>query len=299
MTNADSSPSADDQRQTWAIVEQLAPLQKAAAPRTSGRIQTLAEARSALRIPTSAEPEVLKAWGVPSDSQLVAFPVRDEEQPHLVAEFALLRVLRRQGRKLVAHRAGQHRRLRLQEKSNALWILYGGIVQASDGKLVLESVTIGPAFEGQLSREGDDAGYGITADFLRIISPTQLLSATVEQLQRNRYLLDLAAHQFRTPPMSENQRQLLDRINKGRRRQAHVSDDELAEIAKRYITHVVAGRRPLPQIAREFGITPTQARDRIYRARQRKFLGPTKPGRASPTLGSRLKKTGWKPPLAP
>ena len=208
-------------------------------------------------------------------------------------------MLRRQGRKLVAHRAGQHERLRLQEKSNALWIVYGRIVQASDGKLVLESLTIGPAFEGQLSHKDDDAGYGITADFLRILSPAQLLSATVEQLQRNGYLLDLAANQFGTPPMSENQRQLLDRINKGRPRQAHVSDDELAEIAKRYITHVVAGRRPLPQIALEFGITHTQARDRIYKARQRKYLGPTKPGRATPTPGPRLKKTGWKPPLAP
>jgi len=299
VANADTSPSAADQRQAWGIVEQLAPLHAAAPPRTCGRIQTLAQARSALRIPTSAEPEVLQAWGVPSDSQLVAFPVTDEHQPHLVTEFALLRVVRRQGRKLVAHRAGQHQRLRLREKSNALWIIYGSIVQASNGTLVLESLAIAPAFAGQLSRKGDDAGRGITADILRILSPARLLSATVEQLQRDGYLLDLAAQHHGAQPMSESQRQLLDRINKGRPRQAHTSDEELAEIAKRYITHLVFGRRPLPQIALEFGITRTQARDRVHKARQRKFLGPTKPGRASPTLGPRLKKSGWKPPLAP
>lgn len=282
-------------------MEQLAALHAAAPTRTPGRIQTLAQARSALRIPTSAEPDVLKAWGVPSDFELVAFPVSDEHQPELVAEFALLRVLRREGRKLVAHRAGQQARLRLKEKSNALWVVYGSIVQACDDMLVLESLSIGPAFEGQLSRRGDDVSRGITADFLRILSPARLLSASVEQLQRHGYLLDLAMDQQDGPqPMSENQRQLLERISEGRPRQAHISDEELAEIAKRYIILVVLGcRRPLPQIALEFGITRTQARDRVHKARQRKFLGPAKPGRAIPAVGPRLKKTGWKPPLAP
>ena len=64
----------------------------------TGRVRSLDEARSALRIPTSSDPDVLQSWGVPSDFQLIAFLVNDPDSPTLLAEFAVLRVLTRQGR---------------------------------------------------------------------------------------------------------------------------------------------------------------------------------------------------------
>jgi hypothetical protein len=239
---------------------------------------------------------VLRVWGVPTDSQLVAFLVADEHQPYLVAEFATLRVIRRQGRRLVASQAGA--RLRLREKSNALWIVYGPIVQAADSSLVIESLTIAPAFEGQLSRTGDDTAHGITAELLRLLSPAQLLSAIVERLQREGYWLDVAARHG-DPAMSQRQRDLLNRIEHARPRQEPI-DEQLVAIAQRYITLCQLGfHHPLPQLALEFGITRTQARDRIHKARQHQYLAPGQQGRATPAIGPRLKELGWSPPLPP
>ena len=120
----------------------------------NGRVRSLEEARRALWIPKNSDPEVLRAWGTPTDFQLAVYPVEEAEAPRRVAEFALLRVVKREGHKLVAGDRGT--RLRLAEKSNALWIVYGSIVVATDGSLVIESLAVGPAFEDQLSREGDD-----------------------------------------------------------------------------------------------------------------------------------------------
>jgi hypothetical protein len=285
MANVDSSPSTGTIPGTETIEERLAPLAKAAPEPTRGRIQTIADARSALRIPTSTEPEILKAWGVPSDFQLVAFPVADEHRPQLVAEFAVLRVMKRQGSKLIARPAGA--RLHLREKSNALWIVYGSIIQAPTGMLAIESLSIGPALEGQLGRRDDEIALGVTAELLRLLSPARLLSETVEQLQRSGYLLD-QAEQRDAQPMSERQRELLKRIEQGRPRQAQISDEELRRLACRYIQLSSYLRHPLPQLALDFGITRTQARDRIHKARQHKYLAPGQPGRATPTPGPRL-----------
>lgn len=298
MTRANGPRSLDSRPAAGTIAERLAPLARAAPEPTRGRIQTLADARSALRIPASAEPDVLRAWGIPSDFELVAFPVADEHRPQLVSEFAVLRVIKRQGRKLIAHQVGSGKRLRLREKGNALWIIYGSIIQASIGTLVIESLSIGPAFDDQPSRKGDDITLGITSELLRFLSPAGLLSQTAEYLQRQGHWIDVASREG-AQPMPDTQRDLLQRIEHGRPRQAQISDDQLAEIAKRFISLCVFGlRHPLPH-AREFGITRSQARDRIHKARLRKYLGPGQPGRATPTLGPRLKKTGWKPPLPP
>jgi hypothetical protein len=50
------------------------------------------------------------------------------------------------------------------------------------------------------------------------------------------------------------------------------------------------------QIAREFGITRAQARDRVHRARTQGYLEPGTQGRAGATIGPRLKELGWNPP---
>ena len=218
--------------------------------------------------------------------QLVAYPVDDPEQPDLVAEFAALRVIRREGRKLTP--AEPSARLRLREKSNLLWVVYGSIVQAADGTLVIESLSIGPAFEGQLSRKDDDIACGVTSQLLRLLSPPRLLAETVERLLQQRHQLEKLAHQG-ARPMPDRQRAVYNKIASGRRTPAPSAASQIEAIARYYLQLCELGsRHPLPALAREFGITRTQARDRIHKARELGYLKHGKQGRIHPEPGPRL-----------
>lgn len=272
--------------------ETLAPLAAASRGAPTGRVRSLSEARRELRIPESAEREVLQLWGTPKDFQLVVYPISEPEQPDLVAEFALLRVVQRKGSELVA--GDKRTRLRLREKSNALWVVYGSIAVATDAALVIESIAIGPAFEGQLSRSGDEIAHGVTGQLLRLLSPPQILAACAEQLRRQEYWLDETARRRGvTSPVSTKQRELLERVDQGRPRHARVSDDQLAELAARYLTLYQRGnKRPRAQLAQEFGLTTTQVRDRLHQARKRHYLTPGTQGRAGANPGPRLPKRG-------
>jgi hypothetical protein len=239
---------------------------------------------------------VLRIWGTPTDFQLAVYPVEEAEAPGRVAEFALLRVVKREGHELIA--GDRRTRLRLAEKSNALWIIYGSIASATDGSLVVESLAVGPAFEDQLSREGDDVGRGITGQLLRLLSPPRILAACAEHLIAQGHMLDAAAAHHDTPPMSPTQRDLLDRMNEGRPRHATVSDEQLAQFAARYLTLYHRGVPQLRlQLAREFGLTTTQVRDRTNQARRRGYLTPGSRGRAGANPGPRLLELGWQPHL--
>jgi hypothetical protein len=264
----------------------LAPLAAAFRGERIGLVRSLGDARRELLIPNSSEPEVLQLWGTPKDFQLVVYPVPDDELPGRVAEFAILRVVKRKGSELIA---GDNRtRLRLGEKSNALWIVYGSIATANNGSMVIESLAIGPAFEDQLSRPGDDIALGVTSQFLRLLSPASILAACAETLERQGYWLDRAA-QAGAAPMSARQRELLAQIDKGRPRQATITDEQLAEIARRYLTLYERGNlRPRAQLAAEFGLTTTQVRDRLRKARRHGYLSPGNPGRAGAQPGPRL-----------
>ncbi len=272
--------------------EAFAPLFEAAPEPPSGRIRHLSEARSALRIPTSAAPEVLKAWGTPQDFQLIATPVNDPAQPNLLAEFAALTIVRRQGRRLIQGRAGV--RLSKNRIGNVLWVTYGSAVQTTDGTLVLGSLGIGPAFTEQLSRNSDEIARGITAELLRLQSPASLLSETVEYLQRHHHWNQLLATGNKQP-IPKAQQDTLSRLNQARPKYSRVTDEQLADLAKRYIVRAPLRRRhPLPQLASEFGITREQAKDRIYKARKLKYLQGGRQGRAGAEPGPRLR--GWQPP---
>jgi hypothetical protein len=262
----------------------------------NGRVRSLEEARSALRIPTSATDEILQAWGTPKDFQLVVYPVAEPERADLVAEFALLRVVVRDGRKLLA--GGRDTRLQLKEKSNALWIVYGSITIATDDSLVIESLAVGPAFEGQLSREGDHIAHGITGQLLRLLSPPRIVAACAESLLAQGHALDAATFLSRAKPMPDKQRDLLDQINQGRPQHAKIDDDQLAQFAARYLTlyHRRAPQLRL-QLAREFGLTLSQARDRTSQARRHGYLTRGSHGRAGANPGPRLLERGWQPTL--
>ena len=297
MTERDSPKNKQGWTRTGAIGEWLGPLAAVMPEPPNGRVRSLDEARRALRIPTSAADEILRAWGIPTDFELVVYPLAEPEHADLVAEFALLRVVVRDGRKLVA--GGRHTRLRLKEKSNALWIVYGSIATATDGSLTLESLAIGPAFEGQLNRKGDDIAKGITGPLLRLLSPPRILAACAERLLIHRYRVDAAARPG-DRSMSDRQRDLLDQIDQGRPPHAPVSDDQLADLSARYLTLYHRGiKQPRAQLAGEFGITAIQVRDRIHRARQRGFLTTGRRGRTGADPGPRLLERGWRPPDSP
>ena len=276
--------------------EMLGPLAAASRGRPNGRVRSLEEARRALYIPKTSDPEVLRAWGTPTDLQLAVYPVEEVEVPRRVAEFALLRVVKREGHKLVAGDRGT--RLRLAEKSNALWIVHGSITVATDGSLVIESLAVGPAFEDQLSREGDDIALGISSQLLRLLSPPRILAACTERLLADGHMLNTAAALHHTPPIPGRQYDLLDRIDQGRPQHATTSDDQLAQFAARYLTLYHRGVPRLRlQLAREFGLTTTQVRDRTNRARRRGYLTPGSKGRAGANPGPRLLERGWGPEL--
>jgi hypothetical protein len=291
-----NSSDPPHERGPFSIEADLEPVAGAYPGAPTGRVRSLAEARRALRIPTSSETDVLRLWGTPTDFQLAAYPVSDPETPDLIAEFAVLRVIKRHGRDLVA--GSKHTTLSSSEKRHNLWVVYGSIIAASDKNLLIESLAFGPAFPGQLAHTEADILRGVTPQLLRLLSPPRILAACVERLHANAHRLELAAQAGTAPPISERQRAILTRTAGGRPKNAPVSNDQIAAVAKRYIELVTWGlRHPLPQLAKEFGITRTQARDRVHRARTLRYLGATTPGRAIPTLGHRLKRLNWSPPF--
>jgi hypothetical protein len=272
----------------------FAPLQAAMPPPPTGRIRLLDEARRALRIPMSSDREVLQLWGVPADGQLVVYPV---DEPTRVAEFALLRVLKRDGSRLVER--ARRSRLHLKELPNALWVVYGSIATATSGDLVLETISIAPAFNDQLTLDGDTP-HGITGQLLRLLSPPRILAAAAERLLSNGYWLDQAHDRGTAPPMSTTQRAVLQRIDEARPQHARISDDWLARFAAAYLTLYHRGvRNPRAQLAHRFGLTTIQVRDRTNQARKRGYLTPGSRGRVGAEPGPRLLEHGWQPPKPP
>jgi hypothetical protein len=297
MPADDSNKPKPAAKRMHSVEEGLAALAAAAPPRTSGRIRTLAEARSALKIPTSSRPAVLSAWGTPPDSWREAYPVKDDSFPDRVAEFAVLRVVTRVGGRLVPRPVG--RRLNMREKSNALWIVHGSIVLTAHNGLVIETLGLGPAFDEQFSHKDDEIARGITTELLRMVKLPRILNDTVERLQQNGYLLDRAA-KLGSPPMSDTQRELLAKVATASRLRTPVTREQLIAISQRYITLCQYGvRHPVATIAEELGITHQQARDRIHKARAQNYLAPGVRGRATAAPGPELTKLGWQPPLLP
>ena len=113
----------------------------------------------------------------------------------------------------------------------------------------IESLAIGPAFEGQLSREGDEIAHGVTGQFLRLLSPPQIVAACAEKLlQQGYWLEENARRRGAASPLSARQHELLERIDHGRPRHARVSDEQLAQLARRYLDLLQQGNnRPRAQ----------------------------------------------------
>lgn len=277
------------------IEEGLEALQAAAPPKSTGRIRTLAEARSALAIPTSSAPDALRQWGIPADFWVQAYPVKDDDHPDRLVEFAILRVVTRTGGRLTPRARGQ--RLHIREKSQALWVVYGALALSAHNGLVIEALSIDPAFDRQFADKNDEIARGITTELLRLLSPPEIINRVTERLQWQGHALDRAT-EHGAPPMSQAQRALLDKLAGATHPRTPITDEQLIAVAQRYIVLGLYGvRHPLPVIAEELGISREQARDRVRKARKKQYLAAGEKGRATATIGPKLKKTGWQPPL--
>jgi hypothetical protein len=272
-------------RRAGSIEEALKPLQDSAPRPSTKRVRTLDEARRALRIPTTYSPEVLQAQGIPNDFWTAAYRVTDRHHPERVAEFAIGRVVTRTGGRL--HPRTRGTRLNLSEASNALWIVYGALALSAHNGLVIETISVGPAYDRQFSNKNDDVARGVTNELLRLVRLPDIITKVVERLglapAPDRQLSG-TVEPLKTPTAARRP----------------LTEDELIAIAKRYLELCQLGERhPLPQLAREFGLSRSQARDRIHKARTRHYLAPGDPGRATATPGPALKELGWTPPIPP
>jgi hypothetical protein len=226
-------------------------------------------------------------WGGGTPASAVrAIVVSDAESPQIEAEFAARIMLTRQGRRLRERHRGDPRPRR-GSLANLWWIGWGHVERAADGALVIGSLGIAPHHRDDSPRS--DVALGVTAEVLRAISPARILADAIAHIQTSgRWLEDI--EQLGGPSMPEAQRQAIERIKSGRIRHSPVSEDEIEAIALRYLSLYRSGiKRPLRQIASEFGITRDQARDRVRRARELEFLTTGTPGRAGAGPGRRLR----------
>lgn len=228
-------------------------------------------------------------------SDVRAIAVDDAREPAVVADFAARIMLTRSGTTLRERRPGD--RTRRAAAANLWWIAWGPIVRASDGGLVIGSLSIAP--HQRSAREATDVALGVTGELLRALAPAKILADAVTYLRRTTHWLDVAESQGH-PAAPEAQKRALARVAGSRTRPARVSDDELAGIAARYVQLFRRGvRRPLPQIAAEFGLSHPQARDRVHRARQRGYLSPGTQGKAGAEPGPRLLERQQSDPSRP
>jgi hypothetical protein len=256
----------------------------------SGRIRDLTEARDALGIPDTYSAEALQKQGVPADFWLQAYPVSDPQHPERVAEFAILRVVVRSAGRL---RPRVRERLHVREASNALWVVYGSLALSAHNGLVIETLHLAPAYDRQFSNRDDEIARGITTELLRLLSLSDIISNTVQRLQQQGHHL-AQIEQHGGPPIPPAQREILESIAAAATPRTKTTDDDLAEIAERYLVLCRLGiRNPLPRLGDEFGITRSQARDRIHKARQKGYLAPGDKGRATAIAGPALLELGW------
>jgi len=244
--------------------------------RASGRVRSFEEAVRLLD-------DDIWAGGTPA-SAVRAIVVSDAKAPEIEAEFAFRLVLIRQGRRLrERHRADP--RFRRRSRVNLWWIGWGHLERAADGAVVIGSLAIAPRHRDDSPRS--DVALGVTAEVLRTVSPARILAEAVAHIEISARGLE-AIESRGGPAMPDAQRTVLERVKSARPRR-RVPDEEIEAIANRYLALYRSGvKRPLPEIANEFGITREKARDRVHRARKMGFLTGGTQGRAGASPGPNL-----------
>jgi hypothetical protein len=269
------------------------------------RLDTADKARSALRIPTGppddpVEPEGLDPsarleWqvmqmsgadtplgGIPHSGIRVAYPIRDPDEPGLLAEFAGNLILHRKGKQLVERKPGNP--LPWKQRGERRWFYFGTIVREDLGAPAIGSLAVYPW------PNASGAGFrGITREVLRAISPTGILRAATEfQVARRAPELD-------DPIGHPGQAAMrFERVIEGtprRGRPPSVTDQQLNAYTHHYLSHVKQEAGWIHQrLAEELGLLGGAAESREWRrrARDRGFITESEPGRAGGKAGPRL-----------
>lgn len=226
--------------------------------------------------------------GLPSDDLRAWFVEHDDVLAGIAASIALTR---RAGRLVRRERGGG---------PAMLCLAYGELVRGRSGRLGMRSLTLGPiltphpaGFFGEggppQHRWEPDAEIPVTGALLRLISIEDLVTRGLERLRTNEHWREMGQKLGDLAPAREHEKQRLVKLRKTTAPSRRPTEDEIAAIAARYVMLVTRGvRHPLPQLAREFGLTRDQARDRVHRARVLGYLLPAAPGRVSAEPGPKL-----------
>lgn len=171
-----------------------------------------------------------------------AFPIEDPERPDVLAEFAGVLALGRQGRQLVPSAQGPLR-----------FFYFGTIARGPNGALELAGIALHP-----WPRDPGPGFRGVTREVLRMISPTEIVEAVAEW---------------------EVLRRISDRRWELRAVVDGPSDDPLRLYAMRYLAlQETVGRGIHRRLAEEFGISPDGSREWTRRAKARGYLVTRDPG---------------------
>jgi hypothetical protein len=236
-------------------------------------------------------------------SKVVAGLVVVPDGPVLAQVVARVALTRDRGR-LVRHepvRRGAATRVTM------LCVAFGPLIETPDSRIGFGSLEVGPLLtprpaepnavalpdeELPWQRWLPDPSIPVTAGLLRLISPEKMVAEAVPQLRAAEHWHRVAESRGRAEPMTEAHLRAYRRLRRGRTPGARPSDREIALITRRYLQLVERGvRHPLRQMADELGLTRTQVRDRIHRARVLGYLMPARQGRVSAERGP-----AWPPP---
>lgn len=183
---------------------------------------------------------------------------------------------------------------------NREWRVTGWLATDADGALVVRRVVVAPWIA--LPGRKPPPGYDVTTTVLRGIHIALIRDRAARQLRE--WSVDLAvADQVGWPTPSADEREMIELgaekatgpvSGPGRR---GFGDDFYRRLALRYLAlqderdRTNRGRRGLVrELAAEFDLTPTQARDAVATARELGWLEPGSPGRAGAEPGPRLRE---------
>jgi hypothetical protein len=257
----------------------------AAAPPLTGCLGTTVELENARRVAARgiAHPDTIKAY------PLAGLPGR----PYVVAEFAGILVLGRDGHRL-RPTAGPSPPS-YKDRANHQWIYWGDLVAAPAAPLSIGTFALGPWPGGdQALEETATPFHGINSQLLRALSPDMIIRLVIQRLQSldewQQYLRDRHGLQ----PSAEQEHLLEQALARARqppqRQGSRYPDSHYRDVAILYLNLLNAGhgRRILQQLAQQLNTRRETARDWVHRARELGYLTNSHQGRPGALPGPRL-----------